>query len=319
MAQARDLALAEAERLLAERGRELAAARRQLEAAGAQREIAATRPNPTLSLNSTSISSKYNSGPGSPNVWRADTVLRIDQPFERGGKRELRMDAAEGLERAARGDTLDVLRTQLAQLRGAYFDLKQADAKVAILGDNAQLFGRTLAAAQARLKAGDLAAAEVARVQVDHERAQNEARAALAELSRARIALAYMIGEDRGAAELRAADPWPERQRPSAADVERAVEQYVDTRPDVAAARARLAAAEKLRDLAKSQQTRDVTVGAQYERYPGTVPADSIGFGISVPLFTGNDFSGDIHRAEVERYAAMDALERARVVAGNDI
>ena len=319
LAQARDLALAEAERLLAERGRELVAARRLLEAAGAQREIAAVRPNPTLSLNSTSISNKYNSGPGTSNVWRADTVLRIDQPFERGGKRELRMDAAEGLERAARGDTLDVLRTQLAQLRGAYFDLKQADAKVAILGDNAQLFGRTLAAAQARLKAGDLAAADVARVQVDYERAQNEARASLAELSRARIALAYMIGEDRGAAELRAADPWPERQRPSAADVERAVEQYVDTRPDVAAARARLAAAEKLRDLAKSQQTRDVTVGAQYERYPGTVPADSIGFGISVPLFTGNDFSGDIRRAEVERYAAVDALERARAIAGNDI
>jgi cobalt-zinc-cadmium efflux system outer membrane protein len=319
LAEARDLALAEAERLLVERGRELVAARRLLEAAGAQREIAAARPNPTLSLNSTSISNKYNSGPGTSNVWRADTVLRIDQPFERGGKRELRMDAAEGLERAARGDSLDALRTQLAQLRGAYFDLKQADAKVGILGDNAQLFGRTLAAAQARLKAGDLAAADVARVQVDHERAQNEARAALAELSRARIALAYMIGEDRGAAELRAADPWPERQRPSAADVERAVEQYVDTRPDVAAARARLAAAEKLRDLAKSQQTRDVTVGAQYERYPGTVPADSIGFGISVPLFTGNDFSGDIRRAEVERYAAVDALERARAIAGNDI
>jgi cobalt-zinc-cadmium efflux system outer membrane protein len=319
LAQARDLSLTEAERLLAERGRELIAARRQLEVAGAQREIAAARPNATLSLNSTSISNKYNSGPGTPNEWRADTVLRIDQPFERGGKRELRMDAAEGLERAARGDSLDVLRTQLAQLRGAYFDLKQAETKVSILGENAQLFGRTLAAAQARLKAGDLAAADVARVQVDHERAQNEARASLAEMARARLALAYMIGEDRAAAELRASDPWPANQRPSAADVERAIEQYTDTRPDVVAARARVAAAEKLRDLAKSQQTRDVTIGAQYERYPGTVPADSIGFGISVPLFTGNDFSGDIRRAEVERYAALDALERARALAGNDI
>ena len=63
-------------------------------------------------------------------------MLRIDQPFERGDKRELRMDAAEGLERAARGDSLDVLRTQLAQLRGAYYDLKQAEEKVAILARN---------------------------------------------------------------------------------------------------------------------------------------------------------------------------------------
>jgi len=93
-AQARDLSLPEAERLLAERGRELISARRAVEAAGAQREIAAVRPNATLSLNSSSISNNYNNGPGTSNVWRADTVLRIDQPFERGNKRELRMDAA---------------------------------------------------------------------------------------------------------------------------------------------------------------------------------------------------------------------------------
>jgi cobalt-zinc-cadmium efflux system outer membrane protein len=319
LVQARDLPLAEAEKLLAERGRELLAARRALEAAGAQRDIAAVRPNATLSLNSVSISNNYVHSSGTGNVWRADTILRIDQPFERGGKRELRMDAAEVLERAARGDSLEALRTQLAQLRGAYFELKQAEEKQAILGENAQLFGRTLAAAQARLKAGDLAAADVARVQLDAERAQNDARGAQAELARARLALGYLIGEERNAASLRASDPWPGRMRADAADVERAIERYVESRPDVAAARARAAAAEKLRDLARSQQTRDITLGAQYERYPGTVPADSVGFGISVPLFTGNDYSADIRRAEIERYAAQDALDRARALAANDI
>jgi cobalt-zinc-cadmium efflux system outer membrane protein len=134
------------------------------------------------------------------------------------------MEAAEGLERAALGDSLDALRTQLALLRGAYYDLKQAEEKVVILGETAQLFGRTLAAAQARLKAGDLAAAEVAKVQVDHERAQNDYRVSQADLARARIALGYMIGEDRAAAELRAADPWPARVRPDPAEVERAIE-----------------------------------------------------------------------------------------------
>ena len=316
---ARDLSLADAERLLGERNRELIAARRTLESAGAQREIAAVRPNPTLSLNSTSISNKYNSGPGTSNVWHADTVLRVDQPVERGGKRELRMDAAEGLEQAARGDSLDVLRTQLAQLRGAYYDLKQAEEKVAVLAETAQLFGRTLAAAQVRLKAGDLAAADVAKVQVDHERAQNDARGAEADLARARLALAYLIGEERDAAALRAVDAWPPVERPGPAAVERAIAEGIESRPDVVAARARVAAAEKLRDLAKSQQTRDVTVGAQYERYPGNVPTDSVGFGIALPLFTGNDFSGDIRRAEIDRYAALDALERVRAVAGSEV
>ena len=316
---ARDLGLEEAERLLRDRNRELIAARRALESAGAQRAQAAVRPNPTLSLNSSSISSNPGTGPGPLNQKRIDTVLRIDQPFERGGKRELRMDAAEGLEQAARGDALDVLRTQLAVLRGAYYDLKQAEEKVAILRETAQLFGRTLEAAQARLKAGDLAAAEVAKVQVDFERAQNDARTATADLARGQLALAYLVGEERAAADLRAADAWPAPERPSPEALEAALAKSVEARPDIAAARARVQAAEKLRDLARAQQTRDITIGAQYERYPSAVPADSIGIGISLPLFTGNDFSADIRRAEVDRYAAIDALDRARLIAANDL
>jgi cobalt-zinc-cadmium efflux system outer membrane protein len=156
-------------------------------------------------------------------------------------------------------------------------------------------------------------------VQVDHERAQNDARAAQSDLAHARFALAFQIGEDGAAGELRASDPWPATQRLDPTAVERAIARAFETRPDVLAAKSRVAAAEKMRDLAKSQQTRDITLGAQYERFPGSIPSDSIGFGISLPLFTGYDFSGDIQRAEVDRYSALDALERARAVAGNDI
>jgi cobalt-zinc-cadmium efflux system outer membrane protein len=312
---ARDLTLAEAERMLLERNRELAAARRAVEAAGAQRLIAAARPNPTVSLATSGVSVAPNAiGPGPLRDQRLDATLRIDQPFERGNKRELRMQAAEELERAARSESLEMLRVQLAQLRVAYYELKQAQDKLSLLEDLAQLFGQTLAAAQARLKAGDLAEADVAKVQVDHERARNEVRAARAELDRARFALAYLIGEERSAGELRAADDWPARVPPERAALERTIE----SRPDVAAARARLAAAEKLRDLARSLQTRDITVGAQLYRFPAP-SSYSVGFGISFPLFTGYDFSGDIQRAEVERYAALDALEKAQAVAHNDI
>jgi len=99
----------------------------------------------------------------------------------------------------------------------------------------------------------------------------------------------------------------------------RTIEQYVDTRPDVLSAMARIEAMEKLRDLARSQRTRDVTIGAQFERYPGTLPTNSIGFGVSIPLLIGNDFSGDIRRAEVDHYAAQDALEKVRAVATTEI
>lgn len=316
-AYARDLSLAEAEVLLASHNRELAAARRAVEAAGADIVSAGARPNPVVSINSSNIDPSR-TGPGPLNRKPFDTVFRVDQTIERGNKRELRVDAAQGLERAAQSDSLDVLRQQQLGLRAAYYDLKQTQERVATLAENAQLFARTYSAAQAREKAGDLAAADVAKVRVDFERAQNDVRAAQADVARASIALAYLIGVEAEAAQLRASDPWPtERIDTSAA--EQAIGQRLDQRPDVRAAQARVEAAERQRDLARSLRTRDVSIGAQYERFPGTIPTNSIGVGIAFPLLIGNDYSGDIQRAEVQRYAALDALAKVRAVAGNEV
>src|SRR5882762_9135313 len=293
--EARDLSLTEAEKLLAAHNRELRAARRGVESAEALQLIAAARPNPIFSINSSEINRNPGIGAGPLGQKHIDTVFRIDQPFERGDKRELRLDVASGLQKAAENDSLDVLRQQLAALRAAYFDLKQVQEKVVVLADTAQLFTGTLAAAQARLKAGDLAPADVAKVQVDYERAQNDARSAQGDLVRAQLALAYMIGAEAAAAELSASDPWPGMERPDSL----AIEQAIENRPDVLAAKARLEAAEKLRDLARVSSTPEITVGAQYERWiPGGIPTNAVGVGISVPLFTGYDFSGDIQKAE---------------------
>src|SRR3954471_10093918 len=79
-----DLTLVQAERLLVEKNRELQAARRAVETADAQRLIAGARPNAIFSINSTALGANS----------KADTVFRLDQPFERGNKRELRLDAA---------------------------------------------------------------------------------------------------------------------------------------------------------------------------------------------------------------------------------
>jgi cobalt-zinc-cadmium efflux system outer membrane protein len=126
-----------------------------------------------------------------------------------------------------------------------------------------------------------------------------------------------MIGAESEASELHSVDPWPPLERADAA----AVEEAIEARPDVIAAKERVQAAEKLRDLARAQRTRDVTIGAQYERWlpGGGPPTEAVGVGVSVPLFTGYDFSGDIQKAEVDRYAAMDALARARAVAGAEL
>lgn len=314
-AQARDLSLEEAERLAVARNHELRSARRAVESARAEQTIAAVRPNPTVSINTASISRNPGIGPGSLTRKTVDTVLRFDQPIERGGKRALRIGAAADAERAARNDMLDVERRQVAATRGAYYELRQAQDRVALLDDTARLFAGTLAAARARLKAGDLAAADVARIEVDAERAATDARTARAETARAALALGFLIGIENPTPALRAADPWPALAPTPPVDPS----DLVDARADVRAAQARVEVAEHQRDLARAQRTRDIVVGAQIERYPGSLPTNSVGFGVAVPLFTGNDFSGDIQKAEVERYAALDALERVRAAATVDL
>ena len=319
VAFARDLSLAEAEQLVARGNRDVQVARRAVEAAGAGILQADVRPNPVVSYNASGISNNPGIGPGSLLNKRFDNTFRIDQLIERGSKRELRVEAAQGTERAAKNDALDVLRQQLLLTRNAYADMQQAQGKAEILAGMSELFSRTYSAAQTRLKAGDLAAADVARVQVDYERSQNDFRVAQAELSRAQFALALLIADDSRAATLRATDPWPAVTLSDPAAIEQAVAQYIESRPDVLAAKARIEATEKLRDLARSQRTRDVSVGAQFERFPGNLPTNSIGFGVSIPLLIGNDYSGDIQRAEVDRYSALDALEKVRAVAASEI
>ena len=319
----RDLTLDEAVQRVTSANRDVLAARRAVESASAGIRQADVGPNPVVSYSATGLSNNPGIGPGSLANKRIDSTWRIDQVLERGNKRDLRIDAAQGNERAARNEVLDVLRQQSLLARVAYADLQQAQGKTEILADTAELFSRTYAAAQARLKAGDLAAADVARVQVDFERAQNDQRVAQGDLSKAQVALAFLIAEENSAPTLRAVDPWPTVLLNEAISDQRSIvliiAKYVDGRPDVRAAQARIEAAERLRDLARSQRTRDVSVGAQFERYPGSLPLNSVGVGVSIPLFLGNDFSGDIQRAEVERHAALDSLDRARAVAMAEI
>ena len=197
-ASARDLSLAQAEALVALANREVIAARRAVESAGAGIQQAGARPNPVVSYGASSLSANPGIGAGSLVQKRIDNVFRVDQVFERGDKRQLRIDAALGLERAAIGDSADVLRLQLLAARVAYADLQYSQARLGILAETGELFGRTLAAAQTRLKAGDLAASEVSRIQVDHERAQSDVRSAQADVSRTQLALAYLVGDASG-------------------------------------------------------------------------------------------------------------------------
>ena len=263
-------------------------------------------------------------GGGDPRAKTVDSIVRVDQLIERGNKAELRTETARRLDGAAAEDVQEITRQQLLALRFAYFDLLAAQEKAASAAETAALFGKTAEAAQLRLKAGDLAAADVSRIRVDVLRAQNDARGFEAELARARVNLAYLIGAESSATSLRAVTPWPKQENGSGT-VAAASDAQLEARPDVRAARARVAAADKARELAQSLRTRDVSVGLQYEHWPNRADANnqgtgnSFGVAFSVPLFVRHNNEGEIARAQADWYAARDFLDRVLAQARSDV
>lgn len=308
------LTLAETETLWQEHNRELQLARTAVAGAEADLLTAGQLPNPQVSLNITQISpwSGYGAGPWKDK--KMDNVLRLDQLIERGGKRDLRVKGADARLDASRFDLDDTRRQQLLSLRQTYFDLRLAQEKRRLAGELAANYDKSLDSGRLRLKAGDISQVELARLQIDKSRADNEARQTQAELEQAQVALAYLIGRERGAAQLVAADNWPPLgDNPlKRSDLEQ--------RPDIAAAHLRVTAAEAARDLAKAQKTRDVTLGIQYEHNMQNEPTNSYGFGVSVPLFIFHEYEGDIARAEADLTAARLLYERtlAQAVGSSD-
>jgi len=319
------LALVQAEQLLRSRNREVQAARRALEAAQANTLSAGARPNPTLSLGVAAINPSVGLGAGPLRDKILDSSIRIDQIIERGDRRELRVANARSLEAASAEDFSDTFRQQRLALRAAYYDLLLAQDKVDIARDTTSLFEGSLRAAELRLKAGDIARADVARLRVDALRAQNDARAAEADRRRAQLALAYLIGAEAKASDIRAADPWPSPAGHEAAGV---ADELIERRPDVRAAKNRVEAAQKARDLARGLRTRDVTVGAQFDHYPinpsyalgsGAGNGNTYGVFVSIPLFARYFYEGEIQRSEVDYNAALEALDKVRAQARSDL
>ena len=312
------LTLVQADRLFVERNREVQLAQRAVDGALADTLSAGQLPNPNLSIGTSQIprSNGQPFGSGGPRDKLVDTTFGLSQLFERGDKRALRIGAAEQGVEASRKDLLDVLRQQRVALAGAYYDLLLAQNRETISAESAGLFDKTLQAADLRLKAGDVAPNDVARIRVDALRAQNDARSARADREKAQAALAYLIGAEKQARDIRAIDEFPMVRAPGEGPP---IEQVVEQRADVAGAQARVRLAEKQRDLARAQRTRDITAGVQYEHFPGDGSNNTLGVSISIPLFINYNFDGEIRRAEVGLEAAQDNLERVRALARGEI
>lgn len=302
-----DVDLKQALVLLAERNRELQAARRRAEAARADITIAGQRPNPVLSIGaSTPFRTEMN------RISASGIGTRVEQLFERGNRRELRIAVAEQARLASESDIGEVSRVQRLLAAQALFNLKQAEQRVTVNMDTEAILQRLVDAMELRLKAGDIAPADLNRVRVERQRARNDTLVAEADRRQAQADLAFLVGLEADSTRLRSAEPWPAPLAPGALPDAGGM---IDARADVRAAQFRLAAAERNRELARSLGTRDVSLSAGVDRSMPESGNSYLSIGIAIPLFAYHRFEGERQRAEADYYAAFDEVARVRAAA----
>ena len=310
------LSLEQAIQIAMERNHDLQLSAFAVANAKAATVIAAASPNPTLTIQTFNINPRAGIGVGGPRSKTVDSTVRIDQLIERGDKRELRMENASLLQDAARNDLHDARRQLRVTVSQSYYDLLAVEEKRGITRQTASIYESTVVAAQKRQRAGDLANADVARLQVDALRAQNDATQAEADLAKARQTLALVLGKIAYATQIRLVDGWPATQFNATTPPE----ELIERRSDVLAAKSRLDAAMASRKLALASRSRDVSVGVQYEHWPtseantqGT--GNSYGVAVQIPLFVRYQFDGEIRAAEVAVDTARQTLEKTRDLA----
>jgi cobalt-zinc-cadmium efflux system outer membrane protein len=309
-----ELSLTQALNVMRARDPTIAIGQTAVAQADADTITAGERPNATLGYSTSKINPAGHNGSGSLWDKSFDTTLSISQTFERGGKRKYRQDQATHSLDAAHADYADTLRGERLSVSQAYWELKRAQEKQENVRALDAIARSSFGAADTRLKHGDVAPLDVERLHIGAAEADNAVDQATAAVSDAQITLASFLDVTEQASTLRAIDEWPQQGTPNPD-----LESTLGRRPDIAAALQRVRAAEAALGLAHAQRKRDVTVSGQYEHNPTPFGHTLLGIGVSIPLFTGNQYEGEIRRAYANLDAAQAQLARVQVAAGAEV
>lgn len=304
------LTLEEAVRLAIARNPQAAAARALVEIAEANQVDARLRPNPAASVESESYPLFASPRPGFANG--QELTMRFDQEIETGGRRRLRTEVAAGDVAIANLTAQDRLRQLERLVRRAYLQLALAQADAAVARMSLEEIDRVLAVGRERVRVGEIARADVSRLEVERFRFAEDAFSADLALKNSRAALLTLLGATDLTQPIEAGDPLTgPPAMPSggttivAAGAPPQTPLGTDARPDLLAAREEVRRAETQTRLQRALRSLNVTVGGGYKRDFGT---NAMVFGVTVPLPLWNRNQGGIARAAAERRLAESNL-----------
>jgi cobalt-zinc-cadmium efflux system outer membrane protein len=251
----------------------LLAAERNLQAVKAQEIQAGVRANPYFTLNGTDLTEPASA----VNPYGASA--QISRLFERGEKRRYRLEDARATTAETQAQLDDTIRQTSLTIKTAFLQMLVAKASLQLTSATLKDFQHEVDIAHDRYQAGDLSRIDFERLDLQLASFESDESTDIVNLRQASDQLQTLMGVSNPSADF---DIAGEMVPPALTQTQAALTQTaLDKRPDYAAARFAVDAAEANRKLAIANGTTDPTVEVEYDR---TGTENSVGGSINIPL-----------------------------------
>jgi cobalt-zinc-cadmium efflux system outer membrane protein len=286
----------------------LLAAEQNLRAVRAQELQAGVRVNPSLTANGTDVTEGANA------VTPYNYTVQVLRLFERGDKRRWRLDDAHATTAQTQAQLNDTIRQTNLAVKQAFTHMLIAKEALELASASLKDFRHEVEIASDRYKAGDLGKLDFERLDLQLGSLESDESNDIVNLRQASDQLQTLIGIATPGADF---DVTGDIIPPLVTQTQEALVQAgLDNRPDYAAAKFAVTAAEANARLAVANGTTDPTLEAEYDR-SGT--ENSAGFSVNIPLRIFDRNQGNKETARFQATGSQFAQTAARNQVVSDI
>ena len=299
-------------RLAIDRNPLLSAAREEIRAFEGDQVTAGKRPNPSVSLEIEDYPIQAHPGPFFQNQ---AMTLRLDYEIERGGRRQLRTEAAARAVEAQRWEYQDQVRLMQLEVERAFAHAILARLNLEASQSLLNQTERMISLNRVRLEQGEISALELNRTESEKLRFQDDVFQADLMLRNAKSSLLALMHAPELSqdveilGDLQVSEGFSEKALPPKASLEELVRVALERRPDLASRMEENKRADTDIALQRALRSSNISVGGGYKR---NNEDNSFVIGVTVPLKVFNRNEGEMLRADAKRKQALSLAAAAR-------
>jgi outer membrane protein, heavy metal efflux system len=287
----------------------LLAAQTTIQQSEAEETTANLRPNPVL-LGDAQFLPFFNGDQNTGNYYDNDAQfdIGVSYLFERGKKRQHRLQAAKDQTAVTRSTVADNERTLTFQVASQFISVQLAESALALAQEDLKSFQNTVDISNERYKAGDISKDDYLKIELQLLQFQTDESQARLARAQALSDLRQMLGYDSVSADYDVAGELD--YQPLDANLEDLQMKALASRPDLRAAQQGVTAAKSQYELQKAIGKVDITGQVNYTHIADLSTASLFG-NVQIPIFNRNQ--GEIARAN---FAITQAEEQEKAASG---